>query len=162
MGEDCNFCRSRRSVRHSRNTYNLRCVQSAKRLLDETEYSDPSSQKKAFDTVKIICQTIRKNRFDLYFENEKETAYELVASDKLIAFYRALGEKFQAELADDGTAGVHFWLGLAVTRGEGYIAEAKVPYTPKPHPFEWAHNLVKEESLRPGVPTSAPPPPSTE
>ena len=92
--------------------------------------------------VTIMCGTISRSRFDLYFEKEKETIYDLDGGEKLVALYKALGPTFEAELKDNDIAGINLWIGFAFDRGNGYIAEVKLPYESREHPFERAHNLT--------------------
>ena len=123
---------------------NMQIVEAADRMLKEIEDRDDEFSNNVLNDLTIMCSTIQRTRFDLYFETEKETVFDLKGSASLVAFYNALGERFRTQLSSPTSAGIGFFIMFALQRGEGYIKNGDIRYVRAPHPIETMLKWAKE------------------
>jgi hypothetical protein len=112
---------------------NFNRVLAASRVLDGSVNEIDDEKSHALMTVKHMLSRLKRDRFDLYFGNQKATVYELDKKQNLSDFYATLAQRPEGLglLSLEHIEWKH-WIDRVVRIGQRFVDETGVSYTPWP------------------------------
>ena len=86
--------------------------------------------------VDEIMHRVIQDRYDLYFEQDKEIVWAIDKKRLLWSFYEALSRKPEDVTLSSEHIEIELWIDRVVRRGKSYLEEAELLYEPGENPNE--------------------------
>ena len=115
---------------------NLGELEACLRVLNHASSGSADQKAHTLMVVDEIMHRVTQDRYDLYFEQDKEIVWKIDKTRLLWSFYEALSRKPDDVTLSTEHIEIQIWIDRVVRRGQSYVEEAGLAYEPGENPNE--------------------------